>query len=217
MPRITQERRDAKRANIVAAARRCFSRDGFHQTSMPDIAREAGVSAGASYRYFAGKEDIILEIAGEAFGVMFAPLERVVSEERSISVAELVAASVGPVSGDVTHDAAGQSIPVDELLRCAVQIWGELLRNDQMRQRAAAGFDRVRAGMADALRRGQEAGTVSADLDPDRGTRVVMALLHGFILQRTTFGLDDTAGFTHDARTLLSDAGILVTAKPTIQ
>jgi AcrR family transcriptional regulator len=47
MPRITQERRDAKRANIVAAARRCFSRDGFHQTSMPEIAREAGVSAGA--------------------------------------------------------------------------------------------------------------------------------------------------------------------------
>jgi hypothetical protein len=148
---------------------------------------------------------------------MFAPLERVVSEQGSISVAELVAASVDPVSGDVTTDAAGRSIPVDELLRCAVQIWGELLRNEDMRRHAAAGFDRVRAGMADALRRGQEAGTVPADLDPDRGTRVVMALLHGFILQRTAFGLDDTAGFTHDARTLLSDAGILVTPQSTSQ
>ncbi|WP_106968974.1 helix-turn-helix domain-containing protein [Streptomyces sp. PRh5] len=34
-------------AEIVAAARRRFSRDGFHQSSMPDIAAEAGVSAGA--------------------------------------------------------------------------------------------------------------------------------------------------------------------------
>ena len=66
MPRITPERREAKRAEIVAAARRCFSRDGFHQTSMPDIAAEAGVSAGAPYRYFASKEEIILAIAGDA-------------------------------------------------------------------------------------------------------------------------------------------------------
>ncbi|MGW1752180.1 TetR family transcriptional regulator [Streptomyces sp. NPDC002092] len=47
MPRITPERREAKRAEIVAAARRCFARGGFHQTSMPDIAAAAGVSAGA--------------------------------------------------------------------------------------------------------------------------------------------------------------------------
>jgi hypothetical protein len=63
--------------------------------------------------------------------------------------------------------------------------------------------------MAAALRRGQAAGTVPAELDPDRGTRVVMALLHGFVLQRTAFGLDDAAGFTHDVRAILTDAGVL--------
>src|ERR1041385_5448735 len=76
VPRITPERREAKRAEIVAAARRCFSRDGFHQTSMPDIAAEAGVSAGAPYRYFASKEEIILAIAGDAFRLIFEPVER---------------------------------------------------------------------------------------------------------------------------------------------
>src|SRR5689334_6249736 len=59
VPRLTDERREARRAEIVAAARRCFARDGFHQTSMPDIAREAGMSAGAFYRYFPSKEDVI--------------------------------------------------------------------------------------------------------------------------------------------------------------
>ncbi|HEY4453245.1 MAG TPA: TetR family transcriptional regulator, partial [Pseudonocardiaceae bacterium] len=42
MPRLTEANRAAKRAEILAAARRCFARDGFHQTAMPDIAREAG-------------------------------------------------------------------------------------------------------------------------------------------------------------------------------
>lgn len=124
MPRITEARREAKRAEIVAAARRCFSRDGFHQTSMPDIAQEAGVSVGASYRYFAGKEEIILEIAGDAFRLIFAPVERLVDGTEDPTVADLVAASIAPAASKVTIDAAGQPVPVDELLRCAVQAWG---------------------------------------------------------------------------------------------
>jgi AcrR family transcriptional regulator len=209
MPRITDAHREARRAEIIAAARRCFSRDGFHQTSMPDIAAEAGVSVGAPYRYFASKEEIILEIAGDAFRVIFEPVERLVGAGAAVSVAGLVEASVEPVSGPVTHDRSGAPAPVDELLRCAVQAWGELLRHEEMRRRAVEGFERVRADMALALRRGQQAGTVPAGLDADRGTRVVMALLHGFVLQRTAFGLDDTAGFTHDVRSILLDAGLL--------
>jgi hypothetical protein len=36
-----------------------------------------------------------------------------------------------------------------------------------------------------------------------------MALLHGFVLQRVAFGLDDTEGFTQDVRAALADAGVL--------
>ncbi|WP_405164417.1 TetR/AcrR family transcriptional regulator [Nocardia sp. NBC_01499] len=208
MPRITAEHREANRAQIVAAARRCFSRDGFHQTSMPDIAAEAGVSVGAPYRYFSGKEEIIVEIAGDAFRVMFDPVERLV-DSADVTVADLVAAAVDPVSGDLAVDRAGQAVPVDELLRCAIQAWGELLRHEGLRQHANAGFEHVRQRIADALRNGQRAGTVPTDLDPDRGARVVLALLHGFVLQRVAFGLDDTVGFTHDVRVVLNDAGLL--------
>jgi AcrR family transcriptional regulator len=209
VPRITAERRAANRAQIVAAARRCFSRDGFHQTSMPDIAAEAGVSVGAPYRYFAGKDEIILEIAGDAFRVMFDPVEHFVDAAGDVTVADLVAAAIEPVSGAAAVNRAGQVAPVDELLRCAVQAWGELLRHEGLRQQAEAGFEGVRGRIADALRTGQRAGSVPAELDPDRGARVVMALLHGFVLQYTAFGLDDTAGFIRDARVVLGDAGVL--------
>ena len=211
MPRITQERREANRAQIVAAARRCFSRDGFHQTSMPDIAAAAGVSAGAPYRYFAGKEEIILAIAGDAFRLVFEPIEKLAAATDAASVADLLAAALQALSAEEVLDAAGRPVPVEELLRCAVQTWSELLRDEAVHARAVEGFESVRRGIADALRRGQAAGVVPAAADPERGARVVMGLLHGFLLQRVAFGLTDTAGdtagFNDDIRLLFEGEG----------
>jgi|SRR5690625_1100679 len=208
MPRITDARRAQKRAAIVAAARRCFSRDGFHQTSMPDIAAEAGVSTGAPYRYFEGKEELIVEIAGDAFRVMFEPLERAVERGDALTVSELIRASVARASAEATVDPLGRPVPIEELLRCAVQAWGELLRNERLRVHARAGFDAMRHRMTTSLRRGQEAGIVRDDLDLDRATRVVMALLHGFVLQRTAFDLRDTSGFLDDVDIVFTTAGL---------
>ncbi len=49
MPRVTLEHTAARRIQILEAARVCFIRDGFHATSMQDIQRESGLSAGAIY------------------------------------------------------------------------------------------------------------------------------------------------------------------------
>jgi AcrR family transcriptional regulator len=51
-----------RRAAILDAAERCFSRSGFHQTSMNDICQAAGMSPGNLYRYFPSKEAIIAGI-----------------------------------------------------------------------------------------------------------------------------------------------------------
>ncbi|MFB7508760.1 TetR/AcrR family transcriptional regulator [Streptomyces broussonetiae] len=204
MPRLTPERREAKRAEIVAAARRCFSRDGFHQTSMPDIAAEAGVSAGAPYRYFASKEEIILTIAGDAFRMIFEPVQRLAAVTDEASIADLATASLTALSVETATDAAGLPVPVEELLRCAVQTWSEMLRNDAVLARATEGFDAVCHSIAGALRRSQSAGAIPATVEPEHGARVVMGLLHGFLLQRVAFGLTDAEGFTDDIRTLLT-------------
>ena len=205
MPRITPERREAKRAQIVTAARRCFSRDGFHQTTMPDIAAEAGVSAGAPYRYFASKEELILAIAGDAFRLVFDPIDKLAATTDAVSVADLLAAALEALSADTVLDTGGHPVPVEELLRCAVQTWSELLRNDAVRARALEGFEGVRRSIADALRRGQTAGTVLPTVEPERGARLVMGLLHGFLLQRVAFGMTDTAAFNDDIRMLFGD------------
>src|SRR5699024_4444381 len=105
MPRISDQRRAANRAAIVDAARRCFARDGFHQTSMPDLVAEAGISAGAFYRYFSGKDELIREIARESFsGIGPAVVAR---------MQELAAPSVADVIGVFTSTAAADRIMVE--------------------------------------------------------------------------------------------------------
>lgn len=57
-----EARVEAQRERILDAAQKCFVEHGFHGASMANIAETAGMSAGLIYRYFAGKNEIILAI-----------------------------------------------------------------------------------------------------------------------------------------------------------
>src|SRR5262245_44295017 len=59
MPKLKAETVQARRQHILDAAKRCIARRGLHGTSMQDICRQAGVSPGALYVYFASKEALI--------------------------------------------------------------------------------------------------------------------------------------------------------------
>jgi TetR/AcrR family transcriptional regulator, repressor for uid operon len=62
MPKLKPAIQQARRDHILNAAEQCFARAGFHRTTMQDICREAGVSAGAFYVYFDSKEALIAGI-----------------------------------------------------------------------------------------------------------------------------------------------------------
>lgn len=53
--------REKKRAFILDAALKLFAKKGYYQTSMKDIANEAGISYGLIYNYFDSKETLISE------------------------------------------------------------------------------------------------------------------------------------------------------------
>jgi len=53
---------NARRDQIIAAARLCFRKHGFHGAGMAEIAKTSQLSVGQIYRYFANKDAIIEEI-----------------------------------------------------------------------------------------------------------------------------------------------------------
>jgi AcrR family transcriptional regulator len=66
--RLTRnERRAQTRADLVAAARRVFLKDGFHAASLDGIAEDAGYTKGAVYSNFESKDDLFLALLDAHF------------------------------------------------------------------------------------------------------------------------------------------------------
>lgn len=53
------------RERILAAAERCIGRHGIRKTTMDDIASEVGLSRPSVYRYFADRDDLIIELLSQ--------------------------------------------------------------------------------------------------------------------------------------------------------
>jgi TetR/AcrR family transcriptional regulator, transcriptional repressor of aconitase len=66
MARVTQQHVDARREAILEAAAGLFARKGISSATMAEIAAEADLSAGAIYRYFSSKDELLRAVFDEA-------------------------------------------------------------------------------------------------------------------------------------------------------
>ena len=174
MPRVTAEHLAARREQIMVAAETCFSRAGFHKTTMQDIIAESGLSAGAIYNYFRGKDELIESIAHERH-----------VDERAV-LAEMA---------DNADLRAGLKILgrrfADELLtpagkrrrRVGVLAWAEALLNPAVARSMRKGLDGPRAAIANLTHRANQKSGFPAPLNPDAIARTIIAMYHGFVIQ----------------------------------
>jgi AcrR family transcriptional regulator len=65
MPKVTQEHLDARRAEILAGARRAFAEHGYEGATVARLEQATGLSRGAIFHYFENKNDLFVELALE--------------------------------------------------------------------------------------------------------------------------------------------------------
>jgi AcrR family transcriptional regulator len=171
LPKVLPEYLAQRRQQILDAAEACFHRSGFHQTSMNDICEAAGLSPGAVYRYFKGKEEIIAAICDEA-------------HQRDLALIESIKAhgSAEEVMNELGRAFLGE-LDEDEV-RLMIDLLAEGPRNPHIRQVLQAGMRMIHDSFADFVRRGQRRGEISATLDPVMVARVMCALYHGYLVQK---------------------------------
>jgi AcrR family transcriptional regulator len=136
---------DATRAALVSAARELFGEQGYVDTSNDEIVARAGVTKGALYHHFSGKEDI--------FRAVFEQVQREVSDQ---AVAEFL----GPDSWQALL--SGCALWVDAHMDPAVR---RIVLQDA---RAVLAWDEVRAienrygatALRGALRKAMHAGVI---------------------------------------------------------
>ncbi len=176
MPRVTPEYRAQRRASILAAAAHCFAVKGFHDTSMPDICTQAGMSAGGVYRYFASREELIGELADTVMSPVLHVLRAALDADPLPQPAEVI---------DLIHDTLLVDSPPLTSGALMLQMWCEVLRNPHVRESqrrymtelldVLSGFTRRWAQLDDASAQ----ATASALVAMSMGTFLIQNVLQG--------------------------------------
>jgi TetR/AcrR family transcriptional regulator, transcriptional repressor of aconitase len=171
MPKVSDAHRESRREQILTAALRCFAEKGFQRTSMADIIAASGLSAGAIYLQFAGKQQIALEAGRHVLTRRLGTLRegddgtRDPLETLRLLLVEMV-----------------EDLP-DALL--LVQLWGEAASDPEMAELVQEIFGSLQSAWADYLTGWARSRGVD---DPASWARAaipaVLALAQGFLLQR---------------------------------
>jgi AcrR family transcriptional regulator len=184
MPKVSDAHLAARRRQILDAAGRCFARDGFHRTSMQDIVRESGISAGLVYRYFTGKDDVIAAIVTEWHDQRASLLSGATLDEQAVAYLDYLRSVGRPENAD--------------RLRLGVQVWAEALRDPAILALSRRNVDDPRAAVAAALRDHLPPG-----IDPDATARVLIAIYQGLVLQTAWDGELDNEAYVRAVQALL--------------
>jgi AcrR family transcriptional regulator len=195
MPRVSEAHLAARREQILAAARRCFSRNGFHATSMQDVIADAGLSVGAVYRYFQSKDELRTAVAEETVGAILNELSAVTEHEPPLPVAEAMARVVDVIEPRL----AGP----DPVARIAIQAWSEALRDPDLAEFVHGKITAMRDTFHALARRAQQAGHLPPETDPAAVGAVLLAIMPGYVLQRLLTGAPDRATFVTGLQALL--------------
>lgn len=67
---VSEEDKASRRQDILAAAKSVFAENGYHATTIADIARAAGLSYGSIYWYYESKEALFLELMSAEAGAL---------------------------------------------------------------------------------------------------------------------------------------------------
>lgn len=178
MPKITEERREERRLQILNAAWRCFFRYGVQVTSMEQIIAESGQSASAMYRYFKGKDDIILAAITSSLGDLVPRLAPVIAQ--ASGPAALVETICSAIDRFCVRDGF-------DLRVIAVQGWAEAQTVPAVRDVIARFYIGFRQTLAGRIK----SWDAACDLTPaqaDAAAQALQSLILGYVLQTTLVG-----------------------------
>jgi TetR/AcrR family transcriptional regulator, repressor for uid operon len=166
MRRANVQAQSDRRAEILAAAQRCFVRKGFHGASMQDICAEAGMSPGNLYRYFRSKESLMAGIA-----------ERDRAEVgQQFASADLSHGLFAVLEGMAHYHFAVR--PTEQVLLCT-EVMAEARRNPEI-ARISSSFDAdVKKWLIALMRAAAERGDIPKDVDLEAAVTMLMIIADG--------------------------------------
>ena len=201
MPRISDERREARREQVLDAARACLEEHGLEAVSMEMIIDRSGLSTGAVYGYFKGKEQLINAVVTEGMAAIAEDLAPVLTDPEPAALPQFV----GEVLQAVENFGRGKG----EINRLLVSLhgWSHSQSDPELKKTVGASYTGLRRLFADAVRRGQATGTVRRGADPQAVGELLTSITLGYVAQRALAGSADVAAHVGALESLLGPPG----------
>ncbi|MFE5776963.1 TetR/AcrR family transcriptional regulator [Brachybacterium sp. NPDC056505] len=194
MPRITEERRAAQRARIVDAMRDAVREKGISSVSMSEVIERSGLSAGAIYGYFPSKDDILLAVAEGLAADRRTELERVIASSPippPSQVLRLLLTTIPEFARDGT---------------LVLQVWAEAARDPRVREVFVGVLSTLQSTMEEYLTSWfTQEQRPDPTADARASTRVMAALVQGFLAQSALLEQTDAVAFSRGVAALLGE------------
>lgn len=195
MPKVSAQYRSRRKKEILDAALACLAKDGIRRTTMQDIVQRSELSPGAIYRYFQSKDQMVEQIARERHA-----WERDLIAKRGEEPDAL-----GAILG-IVRDFA-DSLATErgrEMRRTGIELWAEALHDRRLKKVVLEGVHGPLALLTKLVERAQCAGQLAPGIQPESMARALIALFHGFILQKSWEPELDSAPLVSAVAALLS-------------
>jgi AcrR family transcriptional regulator len=171
--RLTRaEQREKTRGCLVEAAAKVFTRRGYDNASLDEVAEEAGFTKGAVYSNFKGKEDLFLATIDAHFEERLRSIKRVMQEE--------------PDEQGTAH-AAGMDfmnkLNADpEYFALFFEFWAYAQRNPGVKKKFLPRIQRFRSALAELFEAKSEVGILP--IPSEQLASMLVAMAAGVAMER---------------------------------
>jgi AcrR family transcriptional regulator len=189
-PDVAAERKD----QIVRATVDCITKHGYHNFSMQDVARTAGVSKGIIHYYFLNKDDLMMSV-----------LDRVAGDIESVLIEDMQSIS-DPVKKLEIFMSVGFDVvrSTKEYYQVNMDFWTQINQKKEVRQVISRHYAKFRDTCAKVIDEGVELGAFRK-VDPHMYASFILAIIDGVSLQ----WLFDEAVYDYNEVTKLAKRQIL--------
>ncbi len=168
-----KRRREETRQRLLDSALSIFARHGYERATVDEIVREAGFSKGAFYVHFESKEDLFWAMLEQRIATQQEVLRQ------AIDTAEPVAANERRILEAIfALSKQDESWPA-----LFMEFAAHAGRNEKVRQKLAAMYERWHTFTVEMLSAGQEMAHVRKDIDVQFMASVMIALVEGSLMQ----------------------------------
>ncbi|WP_075724748.1 TetR/AcrR family transcriptional regulator [Corynebacterium aquilae] len=198
MPKVSEEHRNARRETITQAALSCFQQYGYDGTSMSQIIKASGLSAGAIYSYFPSKADI------------FQAVTESIIASRQQGLAPLTSGDI-KTPADIMRSLL-EALDTGAAAPSLVQLWSQAVVDDNIRPIVDRFIDDLADIVSEALERWAQHTNQTTPTSPTWATdsaALFTGAAQGFILRKAIQENFDTVSYINTASTWAEKANAL--------